>query len=81
LHPTFQVRPSTGENIEIDPKSVRTNFELAIVTRSRRIGLEKYFRDVAVPEFVTTPVRIGGWEQIQLSITALKPDIQVFAGP
>jgi hypothetical protein len=49
LQPALQVVFFARGDVQVNPKTVRTNFEFLVAARGRRIGLEKSFRDVTVP--------------------------------
>jgi hypothetical protein len=55
----LQVVLFSQSDVQIDPKSIRADFELFIAAHIRRIGLQKYFGDIAVPQPVTAAVRLS----------------------
>ncbi|HUI52396.1 MAG TPA: hypothetical protein VLX60_11455 [Terriglobales bacterium] len=59
LHAASGVEFLVGTNIEINPEAVGADFEFEIAMRNGRIGLEENFGNVAVPEMIATPGRIG----------------------
>ncbi len=46
-------------DVQIDPKTVRTDFELLVPAKVKGIRLKENFRDVAVPELVAASVGLG----------------------
>ncbi len=56
---TLQVVLLAWRDVQIDPKSVRADFEFFITTEMRWVGLKENFRDVAVPELVAAAIGLG----------------------
>src|SRR5437660_3650663 len=55
----LQVTFFARRDVQIDPKPVRTHFEFLIPAELRPVGLQKNFRDVAIPELITVPIGLG----------------------
>jgi hypothetical protein len=57
--PTLQIVLFSRPDVQIDPHSIRANFEFLIATELRRVRLKENFHDVAVPQLVTAAIGIG----------------------
>jgi hypothetical protein len=76
LHATFEVCKASRKNIQIDPHSVGTYFELPVVARSRWIRLKEGLGHIAVPQVVPAAVTVGVFKDEKLPIAAFKPQIK-----
>jgi hypothetical protein len=63
-------------NVQIDPISIRANFQFFIHALVTRVRLQKRFRHVALPQFVPPPVRPRIRKHMQLPVARQKPQEQ-----
>ena len=77
--PLFKSAQPAGKNVEIDPHSIRTDFKFPVEMLPRRIGLQKCFRHIAVPQMIAPSIGVGVIEREELTIAALESQIQMFA--
>ena len=57
--PLVDVVQPCGRDIQIEPLAIGADFKFLVVFLAKAIGLEKYFGDVAVPQFISAAVGIG----------------------
>ena len=69
---TLQVALLAWCDVQINPKSVRTHFEFLISAKLRRVGLQKNFRDVAVPKLIAAAIGFGIEEHCDDSVLRLE---------
>src|SRR5260370_37759021 len=75
------IRKSSLKNIEINPHSVGSHFELPVVAFPHRIRLQECFGYVPVPQVVAATIGIGVREHMQLAIPAFESQIQHLRRP
>src|SRR5260370_30183350 len=81
LQPTLQVAFFARGDVQVNPKAVRANFEFLVAACVGRIGLEKSFYDVAVPELIAASVRFGIGKNVDIPITHPKAKIKCLRCP
>src|SRR5581483_7683738 len=81
LHAAFQVLQRTGRDIQVDPVTIGGNLKFLVVPGTRRVGLEKYLGDIAVPEMVAASMGIGIGEGKELAVTAHKAQVKSSCRP
>lgn len=80
-HPAAQIPFFAVSYIQIDPKSIRCNFKLLILSRLLRIGLQKNLANIAIPQFIPPPPQIRICKNRNHPISRQKPQIQIFRRP
>src|SRR4029077_1382695 len=68
LQIVFLARP----DIEIDPKTIRADFEFFVTAELRWVGLKKNFRNVAVPKLVAASIGLGIGENSDIPVFRAK---------
>src|SRR6266478_2245035 len=81
LQTTLQVMLLAWCNVQIDPKSIRTDFEFLVPAELRRVGLQKNFRDVAIPELIAASIGLGIRKNANDAEFCLKSDKKRLACP
>jgi hypothetical protein len=68
-------------NVQVDPHSVGADFELFITPQIRRIGLQKYFGDVVVPQLVAAAAGLRVRKYCDDAVFRLESQMQRFRSP
>lgn len=77
----FQVLETAIVDVEVDPEAVGADFKFLVATEVGRVGLEKNFGDVAVPESVAAAVWSGVGKYGEFPVARNKFDVQGGGGP
>src|SRR5437588_11044475 len=77
LESALEVARRSWRNVQVDPKPIRSDFELFVIMRLQWVGLNECLGDIALPQVIQSTVWIAIVEHVELPIPALHPQIEI----